>query len=304
MEKEQLKNSQLIIPVIEDYDAIPKGDMPGDKIKIEADHVRKSAVIFPELLGKLKNVMEKQPNQKAVISVYGGSGVGKSELGSLLAYYLNDKGIGAYILSGDNYPHRIPVKNDAERLRVFRESGIKGLVRKGEYSEEKNAVLKRLQEEGEDCNSLYADRYPWLIVYQKSGEDGLRHYLGTRKEIDFEELNHIIAQLKEGQPKIWLKRMGRKEQELWYEEIDMSHISVLVMEWTHGNNRNLIGVDVPIFLNSTPQETLEHRRSRNRDGNIDSPFTMMVLKLEQELLQTQTEQAEIIVLKNGELIKK
>lgn len=43
---------------------------------------------------------------RAVITVCGGSGVGKSEIASLISYYLNAEGVGAYTLSGDNYPRR------------------------------------------------------------------------------------------------------------------------------------------------------------------------------------------------------
>lgn len=66
--------------------------------------------------------------------------------------------------------------------------------------------------------------------------------------------------------------------------------------------RVLSRVDIPILLNSTPQETLEHRRTRNRDGAVDSPFTMMVLELEQELLKRQAYKAKMIVSKKGELL--
>ena len=55
---------------------------------------------------------------------------------------------------------------------------------------------------------------------------------------------------------------------------------MLVIEWTHGNSDEYKGVDIPVLLNSTPAETLEHRRNRNRDGAVDSPFTTMVLELE------------------------
>jgi hypothetical protein len=62
------------------------------------------------------------------------------------------------------------------------------------------------------------------------------------------------------------------------------------------------GVDIPILLNSTPEETLAHRRSRARDGAVDSPFTTTVLELEQALLHSQAGKARIIVSKSGELI--
>ena len=59
---------------------------------------------------------------------------------------------------------------------------------------------------------------------------------------------------------------------------------------------------VPVLLNSTPEETLQYRMSRNRDGNTDSPFTTLILNLEQEQLQSQAYKAKIIVTKSGEII--
>ena len=109
-------------------------------------------------------------------------------------------------------------------------------------------------------------------------------------------------EFKAGTDEIWLKRMGREDTELWYEKVDFSKIQVLVIEWTHGNSDNYKGVDIPVLLNSTPQETLAHRRARNRDGATDSPFTMMVLELEQAMLEHQAPKAKIIISKSGELL--
>ena len=87
---------------------IPHGDMPGDKICIGEEHIRKAKALFPELM----RMMEERGEARTVVAVCGGSGVGKSEIASVLAYYLGDQGIGAYVLSGDNYPRRIPREND------------------------------------------------------------------------------------------------------------------------------------------------------------------------------------------------
>ena len=57
-----------------------------------------------------------------------------------------------------------------------------------------------------------------------------------------------------------------------------------------------------MLLNRTPQETREHRRARNRDGAVDSPFTTLVLVLEQEMLAAQAHKAKIIVSKAGRLL--
>lgn len=285
-----------------DSDSIPKGDMPGDKISIGADHIRKAQFILPKLSELLIPVINEHPNQRAVVAVCGGSGVGKSEIASLLSYYLNCLGIGSYTLSGDNYPHRIPKYNDAERLRIFRQSGIRGLITSGRYEEGIHGALKELQMSGNDSNPEYVKEFPWLSIYQDAGRCGLRNYLGTSNEIDFSELSDIISQFKNGRDKIYLKRMGREETELWYDLVDMSSTKVLIIEWTHGNSYNLRGVDIPILLNSTPQETLEHRRKRNRDGGTDSPFTTMVLAIEQDMLISQAPRAKLIISKNCELL--
>jgi hypothetical protein len=281
---------------------IPYGDMPGDKVHINESHIAKANVIFPRLLGLLAPILEANPYRRAVVTVCGGSGVGKSETASLLTFYLNSLGIGSYTLSGDNYPHRIPKYNDAERLRIFRHCGIRGLLTSGLYTSDRTSILKSLQLSGEDADPARNDEYPWLAVYQKEGRCGLKRYLGTENELDFQELTGIVSDFKNGADSIWLKRMGRDETALWYDCVDFREVRVLIIEWTHGNSDGYQGVDIPILLSSTPQETRAYRKSRNRDGNTDSPFTTMVLEIEQELLTSQASKAKIIVNKNGDII--
>jgi len=287
---------------VEDLNNIPKGDMPGDKININYDHLTKAKAILPTLLNLIIPLIENHTYNRAVVSVYGGSGTGKSEVASLISYYFNQTGMGSYTLSGDNYPHRIPKYNDAERLRIFRQSGIRGLIAHGQYSHERMKILNMLQGNNEDSNPKLAIAYPWMSIYQNEGKKGLRHYLGTPSEINFNELNEIISQFKNGADEIYLKRMGRSEEELWYEPVNFKNIKVIVIEWTHGNSPYLKGIDIPILLSSTPQETLKFRKMRNRDRGADSPFTAMVLDIEQDLLISQAPEAKIIVSSKGEII--
>ena len=278
--------------------SIPHGDMPGDSVQIGEKHIQKAGVIFPELM----RLIRENPAEKIVVAVSGGSGVGKSETASLLAYYFHQLGVGAYTLSGDNYPRRIPAQNDAERERVFRNSGVRAMLAADVYTAERAETLRALWETGEDADPARAANYPWLGVYQKFGRIGLEGYLGTDREQDFAHLNDILAQFHQGAQRIWLRRMGRTPDALWYDEVDFSDVHVLLVEWTHGNSRHLRGVDLPILLNSTPEETRAHRRSRARDGKVDSPFTTMVLEIEQGILHSRAEQAKIIVSKAGELL--
>jgi len=281
---------------------IPHGDMPGDKVSINGGHIAKANLIFPRLCALLSATLAQNPAQRAVGSVCGGSGVGKSETATLLSYYLNQSGIGAYTLSGDNYPHRIPFFNDAERLRVFRVAALRGLLAAGEYDAARAEILAKLMQEGREADPSAQQEYPWVAIYQQAGRAGLSGYLGTQNEIDFAELSGILAQFKSGKEEIFLKRMGREETVLWYDAVDMRNISVLVVEWTHGNNDLLTGVDIPVLLNSTPEETLAHRKLRARDGAPDSAFTTMVLEIEQGLLRAQVHKAKIVVSKSCELL--
>lgn len=285
------------IPIAED---LCYGDMPGDVSDIKEIKTYKAECIFQELLKLLPDYTEN--TDKIVLSVCGGSGVGKSITASLLTYYFNQIGIPSYTLSGDNYPHRIPKYNDAERLMVYREGGMKGLVQTGLLHEELLSVLRNLQEQGLDSNGSYAREFNWLHVYQDYAAEALASYLGTERELGFDELSDLIQQFKEGKESLYLRRMGRTDTELWYEEVSFADVKILIVEWTHGNSDYLSGVDIPILLNSTPEETLAYRKERNRDGAVDSPFTNLVLRIEQDQLIAQAKKAKLIVAQSGEII--
>ena len=283
-------------------DDIPHGDMPGDKIEIGESHIAKAKTIFPLLIKELREKMSANPYNRAVVAVCGGSGVGKSEIASLLSYMLEQAGIGSYTMSGDNYPHRIPMYNDAERLHTFRVAGIRGMVDCGVMSPENAEKIREYQRAEDDANKAHLETDSWFINYLEAGTAELKNYLGTPKETDFFEVDKIMEAFKDGAADLWLKRMGRDEASLWYDKVDMSGKNVLIVEWTHGNSDYMSQVDIPILLNSTPEETLEHRRSRNRDGKLDSPFTMLVLEIEQEKLVAQAHKAKIIISKSGEVL--
>ena len=281
---------------------IPQGDMPGDQAQGFGDLGPKAETVFKELTGLLQETVTTNPYERAVVSVCGGSGTGKTGIASLLSYYLAQNGIGSYTLSGDNYPYRIPVYNDAERLMVFRRAALQGMVEAGEYTKDRFKQVQIWQEHDVDADTSYIERNPWFASYIEAGREALRHYLGTDREIAFDEVNSIIRAFKDGASAIWLKKMGRTSSECWYDQVNFSNINVLVIEWTHGNSDYLEGIDIPVFLNSTPEETLEHRRKRGRDSGVDSPFTTMVLDIEQKLLHSQAHKAKIILSKAGEIL--
>ncbi|RLW69578.1 MAG: hypothetical protein B6D68_01915, partial [spirochete symbiont of Stewartia floridana] len=94
-----------IIPKLDELaenDWPQSGDMPGDKIRIDDSHIHRAGLIFPHL----ESFLRSRHSAKTLVSVFGGSGAGKSEIGSLLAQYCRRAGFTPYLLSGDNYPFR------------------------------------------------------------------------------------------------------------------------------------------------------------------------------------------------------
>jgi alpha-galactosidase len=278
---------------------MPHGDMPGDKVMISDALVPHAQTIFKLLIKMMKN----KGDSKYVISIFGGSGSGKSVTTSLLTYYLNAAGIKTYALSGDNYPRRIPMYNDAERLSIFRSEGLKGLLKEGLYSEDAQKVLDELWKKETDSDPKETEAYPWLKAYQAYGREGLKGYLGEDKEQDYAQINWVLDAFKQGNEKIWLKRMGRTEDARWYDHVDFSDTDVLLLEWTHSGADQVKGVDISICLRSTPEETKAYRLFRARDTGADSPFVTMVLEIEQEKLDRRMENADIILSKKGEVLR-
>ncbi|WGK68292.1 hypothetical protein P0082_07330 [Candidatus Haliotispira prima] len=284
------------------------GDMPGDKVLITEQHIAIARTLHPILSQELERYPKIQDRtegingaNKIVISVYGGSGVGKSETGALLAHFLRLEGRPGYVLSGDNYPHRRPAVNDEERLRRYRDHGLTALSLRDDFSNDWMRELAQMKPEMLDLAG--ATETDWLKTYREAGKAALAGYLGSEKEINFSYLNRVIANFKAGKPGLVLKRMGRSPEDVTYEKIDATQIQVLVIEWTHGNNVRLEGVDYPIYLYSSPAETLEHRRKRGRDTNIDSPLIELALELEQQQLLSQKNRAKWIVSKDNVMLQ-
>ena len=107
---------------------IPHGDMPGDKVEIGQSHIQKAQTIFPLLLQEIQKV----GNDKLVVSVCGGSGVGKSEIASLLCFYLNEAGMRIHRLIQfvfhmvTSQSHR---KRNPPKTQCFRGIGVPGAIR-------------------------------------------------------------------------------------------------------------------------------------------------------------------------------
>lgn len=259
------------------------------------EQIRNAERLFPLILEKTEERKEK----KTIISVSGGSGVGKTGMAFLLQNMFEKQGKKALIISGDNYPHRIPMYNDAERIARFRMSGLNGLITERLYTDEVKEKLLELQKAGRDAEEQ--EDMQWLSIYQKYGDKALTDYLGTDQELDYEAVSNLLMQFHGGTSQLLLRHMGRTPDDIWYDRMDVSDTDILILEWTHGNSACLQGVDVSVVLISTPEETLENRKKRNRDTAIDSPFVARVLRIEQKKINDGLDRADIIQDMHGRI---
>lgn len=195
------------------------------------------------------------PDNRIVVSLFGGSGSGKSTMAECLQHLFFADGLSSYVLGGDNYPRRIPKRNDEERERIYKEQG----------------------------------------------EPGLAAYLGSNEELEFTRLNEVLRVFHRGDNSIEIKHMGREDGDIWYEMVDFRGVSVLILEWTHGGSNDLTGVDIPVYLDSSPEETKARRIRRGRDENAASDFIQLVVALEQKKLLRQAEHAAITLGKDGQI---
>ena len=219
------------------------------------EQIKNAERLFPLIRKKTEERKEK----KTVISVSGGSGVGKTGMAFLLQNMFEKQGKKSLIISGDNYPHRIPMYNDAERIARFRMSGLNGLITERLYTDEVKEKLLELQKAGRDAEEQ--EDMQWLSIYQKYGDKALTDYLGTDQELDYEAVSNLLMQFHGGTSQLLLRHMGRTPDDIWYDRKDVSDTDILILEWTHGNSAYLQGVDVSVVLISTPEETLENRVS-------------------------------------------
>jgi len=281
---------------------LPAGDMPGDKILITPELIKKSEIIFPVLLKWLETTKWFDNPRKLVLSIFGGSGVGKSEIAAILAYYLKVNDYYSYILSGDNYPYHDNHYNNVERLRCYRQGGLSELVKTGLYDQQVRSILEKLQKTEKDFDHTLVNEYPFLATYQKGGRKGLRAFLGSEQEMEYSAINRITTAFKNGEKSALLKRLRLHSDKVWYQEVNFSDIDILMIEWVHGNSPHLENIDYRIFLNSTPQETWAHRRDRKRDDYVDDDYATNILGIEDAQTRENLANVDLILTKQGEII--
>ena len=113
------------------------------------------------LYEKVQKWRDGNVKNRVVISLYGGSGSGKTTLATALQQYFLNDGTGCYLLSGDDYQHRIPKRNDEERMRVYKEAGktvawiSRNKEREGDFDRINGVLLRHFMRKRYDHIAAY-----------------------------------------------------------------------------------------------------------------------------------------------------
>ncbi|MCL2840106.1 MAG: adenylylsulfate kinase [Defluviitaleaceae bacterium] len=241
-----------------------------------------SESIFTALEPILTDALEENRYRRAVVSLSGESGSNNAEITAGLMLELRKAGIDSFILSEMDYFHRIPMYNDVERRNVFRTEGMRELLVRGIYTEALRDDLAKLKRTMTDADASLVKTHPWLVAYHKGGDGGLRSYLGTQREVDFQELSDIIMRFKNGADEVYLKRIGHDESSTWYEAKSCRAVKVLIIEGIYGNSDNLRGVDIPLMLWGSSA------------AKPKNSFAERICALEHELLLSQAINAKLV----------
>lgn len=138
-------------------------------------------------------------------------------------------------------------------------------------------------------------------IYSTSQDIGLREFLGTDKEIDFQRLNEIIKDFKAGKEMLSLRFIDNPNNIIKHDKklLGFSDIEVIIIEGTW--SMNIDNCDKKVFLENDYEATMAHRKRRGRDPL--TAFGEKVLAIEQEKIERLHAQADYIVKPSGHVIE-
>ncbi len=137
-------------------------------------------------------------------------------------------------------------------------------------------------------------------LFEKSGEEGLRSFLGEEEEILFSRLSKIVTSFQEGEEKLDLRFIDNPENVILHErkDVEFDDVEVLVLEGTW--SAKIKEADIRIFLETDYKATLAHREARGRDPL--TPFGETVLEIEQDKLAALKRDVDYVVDLEGKVV--
>jgi len=124
-------------------------------------------------------------------------------------------------------------------------------------------------------------------------------WLGPQFEVKMDLLEQHITDAEQGKKAIVKPLIDYQENTITEERISLTDVKVIIVEGTYTSLLN--PVDKRIFIDRTWEESLAHRKKRNRGEEVGDPFIEGVLTKEHKIIAEHKHLADILITNEYEI---
>ncbi len=168
-------------------------------------------------------------------------------------------------------------------------------------SETAQALAEALGEWGLRSAILGLDDY--FVLPPRSNDVRRRqdpHWLGPHVEVRLDALEANLREAVGGKAMISKPSVDYDANTIEEETVNLEGVRVVIVEGTYTSL--LKHVDTRIFIERTREDTLEHRRKRNRGSEAGDPFVEQVLAIEHMIIAGHRQLADFLITKDYEVL--
>lgn len=169
-------------------------------------------------------------------------------------------------------------------------------------SETGQAIADALGAQGVKAVLLGQDNY---FVLPPTSNDARRRedadWLGPHVEVRLDVLEQNLVDAIGGAGQITTPLIDYDANSVEDETISLVGVRVVVVEGTYTSL--LRNIDTRVFIDRNRLDTLEHRRKRNRGGEVDDPFVENILKTEHKIIAGHKQLADFVITKDYDVIE-
>lgn len=169
-------------------------------------------------------------------------------------------------------------------------------------SETGRALADELEKHGVSAVLLGQDDYfklPPRSNDAKRREDD--SWLGPHVEVRLDLLEQNLIDAINGAAEIVKPLVDYDSNSIEEETVALDGVKVVIAEGTYTSL--LKNVDCRVFIARNRLDTLEHRRKRNRGGEVDDPFIENVLKTEHKIIAGNRMLADYVITRDYDVIR-
>ena len=175
----------------------------------------------------------------------------------------------------------------------------------GESGSGKSETGKAIQEELESfqIKAVLLGQDDYFVLPPHSNDAKRRQdptWLGPHVEVQMDVLEQNLIEALKGQAYLIKPLVDYENNSITEEKIDLEGVKVLIAEGTYTSL--LRNVDKRVFINRNFEETLAHRRKRNRGKEVGDPFVENILFTEHKIIAGHKYLADIVITNDFEVV--